>query len=561
MEQKMKLLKYKPLDQPRTCIIATIGGEEMLGREDYLPNLIDSGVNIIRVNLSFIKDPEDDGSYDPIRSVIKKIESICNKKKRLVGLLFDICGPKIRIAHLDGSVAIKEGDNITLTTTSNEGLDFSSSAGKVVPVTYGELGADVETGDRILINDGKIELKVVDKEAGMPRRCIVQSAGVDAIESGDGINLPDSEVSEGCLTGADQHTIRKLGELRLFERIDFLGQSFVRTRGDINTLKDLIWQYRGIDPASKRGILPLVIAKIETWQAVRTDDKGAYGVLDGILEDSAGVMVARGDLAGETSTEQVPVIQFYLSQRGNELGRAVIIATQMLSSMTKRGNRRPTRAEASDVANAVRDYVDAVMLSEETAKGDCPELCVKTMQDIIIRAEATQRDEKKCLQMMALTAGDFAPSLCRPEEHGIMTRQQAIAESAILFAENLGSPAVVVSTSSGDTAIMLSRYRPTQPIIAFTDNDWSARRMLLYRDIYPILVNKKPNDFESLVQGYKKILREVMVGRGKVIRPEDSDKVLLPLTLGIQPGRSGSVAAAGNTNTIYILDLREPSNG
>lgn len=540
MPRKIKLVKHKPLDQPKTSIIATIGGPDRFTR-NYISGLIDSGMNIARINLAHVNTPND---YKYIKEIINQIKEVTKRKRCPVALLFDIGGPKIRIGDVPHPVQISNGDSLILTMNPNN-IDSQGKC-KIIPVTH-DIDPDVKEGNRVLINDGRVELIVSGEN---PLTCTVLSTAVKEINSHDGINLPKIHLSAKALTHNDFETIRELHNRGISKSIDFFGLSFVKKAEDFNTLEAYCGEY----VSGKR---PEIIAKIETWESVETDSDGRYKVLDEIVDKFSGIMVARGDLAGETSPEEVPVIQSYLSKRGIEVGRAVIIATQMLISMKESGNRRPTRSEASDVANAVFDYVDAVMLSDETARGDNPSLCVQTMRDILIKAENSQKDEKKCFDLLSICGDGLKSSLCRMgrREGESIRREDAIAQSAILFAENLNSPAIVVSTSSGDTAIKISKYRPCKPIIAFTDIEKSASKMLLYRGIYPFLIERKPSNFEHLVQTYKNILRDVMIGDKKLIPSRRDPGILLPLTLGIEPGVEGSVAASGNTNTIYILEF------
>jgi pyruvate kinase len=554
MINHIQLLKCRPLDQPKTAIIATVGGQENYDR-NYLWELIENGTDIVRINLSHVKDHKnpESSSYKHIQQIIKDLDEITAEKRRIVALLFDIGGPKIRVGNLQDPITIEDNDELYL-IPENAKAELRDGS-KVVPVTYDRLKFDVHPGHRILVNDGKIELEVMKIEQGRIK-VNVKASSEKKIESNNGINLPDSKVSEPTLTEADLDTIRILAELGISKSVDFLGQSFVRIPSDLAVLENQAKIFfKTLDVINNKIVIPGIIAKIETWEAVKKDLSGNYIFLDNILKTSSGVMVARGDLAGETSPDEVPVIQSYLSKKGIEMGKAVIIATQMLASMTEKGNKRPRRSEASDVANAVFDYVDAVMLSEETAKGQNPSLCVKTMRDILLKAERFQMTEKKSLELLSLFTDQVKSLLCKVEERETITRQLAIAEAAISFANNLKSPAIVVSTSSGDTAIRISRYRPTQPIIAFTDIEKSARKMLLYRGIYPFLIEKKPQNFEAVISVYKGILRKMKVGDKNLIDPQNGEKVLLPLTLGIQPEESGSVAASGNTNTVYILDF------
>ncbi|MGD0275595.1 MAG: pyruvate kinase [Syntrophales bacterium] len=552
------LKKSKPLDLPKTAIIATIGGPSMFQEnENYLSEIIDAGATILRINLSYVKKHDDpkSPSYEHIRYIIEKANEIACQKKCLIGFLFDIFGPKIRIGEIDNPLHIERGSKIILKASDEKAISYDENGVPIIPVTYSRIANDVSVNHRVLINDGRIELKVGEVNTDNDfLLCEVMSNAVSVIKSGNGINLPDSNVSESSLTLTDEETLITLKAAQLVDEINYIGLSFVKSTDDISVLRNKCNTLMSKLPKRiGRLVIPEIISKVETWQAVKKDDQGSYITLDNIIAKSDGVMVARGDLAGETTPDEVPVIQAYISKKGNEFGKAVIIATQMLASMMTQNNTRPQRAEASDVANAVFGYVDAVMLSEETATGAIPGICVNTMREIVSKAENSQRDERRCIELPTLT-----PDTQRIRDLGILGNEvmvRAVAESAILFAENLNSPAIVVSTSSGDTAIRVSKYRPSQPIIAFTEIEASAKRMLLYRGIYPFFLKGYPDNIEDLISTYKNILRDIKVGDKKLIEPRNHQRIYLPMILGIQPGCDRLAAASGNTNTMYILDF------
>lgn len=550
---KVRLLKRKPLDLPKTSIIATIGGPDVYSKK-YLADLVKEGMTIARINLAHMKDPLNprSESYNYIRRVLDDITQVSEECRQPIGVLFDICGPRIRVGDLENPIPIKLDDVVTFTTQSGYGSSEKCS------VTYHGFVHDIKKGDRIFLDDGKIQLEAITKDiVGNELVCRVISTSESYIKGGKGFNLPDTRVNEATLTKTDMEVLRQLADLGFADSIDFLGLSFVRDPADKRTLENFATAYLCYyDEITGEQRIPILIAKIETHEAVRQGEDGEYVVLDEIVTSFGGVMVARGDLAVETSPEDVPLIQQYLTQKVIDQGKPVIIATQMLATMTEKGHTRPTRAEANDVANAVFNYADAIMLSEETATGNNPYLCIKTMRDIALRTERLQGKERRFLKYLnVLTRDTGASGKTGNIEKGVTGRQQAIAESAILFAHNLGSPAIVVSTASGDTALKLSQYRPAQPIIAITDVERSARKMLLYHGIYPFLVEKKPSSFEEIVASAKEILSEITIGGRKLIEPKNGEKVFVPLTLGIEPGIEFSVATPGNTNTIYILEL------
>jgi pyruvate kinase len=547
MPGKVVIKKSKPLDHPKTSIIATIGGPNIYSR-DYIRSLIDEGMDIARINLSHIEDfknPES-ASYRLYQTIITDIQEISDEIKRPIGILFDLCGPKIRVGNLPEPIPIETGnpDKNTITFTTNPRCYTRDNCS----VTYSRFVEDVKEREILYLDDGKIELQCIGKNIEKNQlTCKIIWTSVNAIEANKGFNLPNSNVSEETLTRVDRRVLDILEAKGIPKNIDFLALSFVREPEDIRPLRNIT---NGFDSPK-----PLIIAKIETRQAVKRTKKGKYLVLDDFIRIFDGIMVARGDLATETKPQDVPHIQLYLTRKGIEQGKPVIIATQMLVSMTEEGHMTPTRAEANDVATAVLNNCDATMLSEETAKGANPSLCVKTMKEIALATEKEQGSEDKSLTYSNwLIRQDKTPEK-RSKSAGSLLRQQAVAESAILLADNLGSPAIVVSTSSGDTAMKIAKYRPTQPIIAITDREDSANKMLLYRGIYPVLVKKKPENWEEIVEGAKEIVG-VMLKNSKTIQLKKEGKTFIPLTLGIEPGIANSVATSGNTNAIYLLELK-----
>jgi len=550
---EVRIRKFKPLHLPKTAIIATIGGPDDYSMK-YLSDLIREGVTVVRINLAHMKDPLNPKSegYEHIQRILHDIMQIAEELRQPVGILFDICGPKIRVGDFEKPIPVASGGRITFTTEPGCGSSERCS------VKYQGFVHDINESDRIFLDDGKIELKVMKKDvAGNQLLCRVISTSVSHISGNKGFNLPDTTVNEATLTKTDMEILRRLSGLGLADSIDFLALSFVRDSNDAHMLEDFAKAYIcSHDDVTGEKRIPILFAKIETSEAVRQHIDGSYKTLDDIVLRFGGIMVARGDLAVETSPEDVPIIQQYLTQKAIEQGKPVVIATQMLLTMTESGHTRPTRAEANDIAAAVYNQVDAIMLSEETAIGKNPTLCVTTMRNIASKTERSQSAERGLPKYLRLLARDSeVPDEKREPEEDVARRRQAIAESAILFAHNLNSPAIVVSTASGDTAITVSKYRPRQPIIAITDIERSARRMLLYRGIYPVLIEQKPSSFDEIVEGAKVILRKLEIGDRKLIIPSKGKKVFVPLTLGIEPGVEFSAATPGNTNTIYILEF------
>lgn len=547
-----KILKSKPLDLPKTCIIATVGGSDIYSK-GYLGELVQEGATVVRINLAHLKNPSNlqSAGYQHVERIVKDVRDISNEMRRPIGMLFDICGPKIRVCELPQPIAIEPGDEITFTTDSG---CFSK---KRCSVTYHGFVNDIQKGHKIFLDDGKIRLDVVDKKVKQHNLiCKIAASSEQFIRKNKGFNLPDTVVKEKTLTKVDIEMIQNLTKLGISNAVDFLALSFVRHPSDVNMLDNLAEEYVYYsDNVTEERRIPILIAKIETYQAVRTNADGEYEILDAIVRDFGGVMVARGDLAVEKSLEDVPLIQMYLTRKGIQQGKPVIIATQMLLSMCEEGHERPTRPEANDVATAVLNYADAMMLSEETATGKNPRLCVATMKQIALKAEKSQLVEGEFLRHLGLLSTVKETLLETDLDTEEITKQRAIAESAVLFARNLESPAIVVSTSSGDTAMKISKYRPVQPIIAITDVEKSANKLLLYRGVYPVLVDKKPERLEDIIQSARDIVQQSRINGKSLVESRTGERVRVPLTLGIEPGLPFSVATPGNTNTIHILEF------
>ena len=415
----------------RTKIVATIGPATQ--SEEIIADLIKAGVTTFRLNFSH-------GDHKDHEERIKTIRKVSEKLNLDVGILQDLQGPKIRLGRFrEGPVKIKKGDKFTL--TSNEVACTKSIAN----VTYNKLAQEVTKGKRILLDDGKIEM-IVEK-VDIPNNlleCKVTVGGV--LSNNKGVNFPDVQLSVKALTDKDIEDL----EFGLTAGIDWVALSFVRNPSDINEIKNLI---------NKNGQSIPVVAKIEKFEAIDQ--------IDSILPLCDGVMVARGDLGVEMPAEEVPLIQKELIRKANTLGIPIITATQMLDSMAS--NPRPTRAEVSDVANAILDGTDAVMLSNETAVGDYPIEAVETMATIARRIE---RD----YPLKAI------------ESHLPSTIPNAISAAVSNIARQLDAGAIIPLTKSGSTARNVSKFRPPTPILATTTERSVARRLQLVWGVTPLLV-------------------------------------------------------------------------
>ncbi len=414
----------------RTKIICTLGPASH--SEAKVSRLLDAGMDVARLNFSH-------GSHADHAEVIKIIRQLSEKSGRPVGILQDLQGPKIRVGLLKGgSMVLKRGEEVVITTRT---LSLSS---REIPTTYEQLPRDVQPSDRILIDDGLVQLKVL-RTTPQEVHCRVIDGGI--ISDHKGINLPGVRISAVPFTQKDREDLG----FGLEQGVDYVALSFVRGPEDVVAVKKVI---------ATRGAHVPVIAKLEKPEAIRN--------LDEILAVADGVMVARGDLGVEMSPEQVPMIQKQVIKRANMAKVLVITATQMLESMVS--HPRPTRAEASDVANAIFDGTDAVMLSAETASGDYPLESLRMMDRIVREAERGH------LREMALN---------RRRHRGTLAFPDAISDAAAHVAMEIEARAIVVFTHSGDTARLMSKYRPAMPIIAFTPDPRMQHRMCLYWGVIP----------------------------------------------------------------------------
>ncbi|MEE1938711.1 pyruvate kinase [Streptomyces sp. TRM 70361] len=408
----------------RSKIVCTLG--PAVDSYEQLKTLIEAGMNVARFNMSHGSHPEHEERYHRLRKAAQETG-------RAIGVLADLQGPKIRLeTFADGPVELVRGDEFTITTEDVPG-DRT-----ICGTTYKGLPADVSKGEAILINDGNVALQVIDVEG--PRvRCIVIEGGV--ISDHKGINLPGVAVNVPALSEKDVEDLRFALELGC----DMVALSFVRDAADVRDV------HRVMDEVGRR--VP-VIAKVEKPQAVEN--------MEDVVLAFDGVMVARGDLAVEYPLEKVPMVQKRLIEMCRRNAKPVIVATQMMESMIT--NSRPTRAEASDVANAILDGTDAVMLSAESSVGQYPIETVKTMSRIVQAAE----EELLSRGLQPLVPGK------KPRTQG-----GSVARAACEMADFLNGKALIAFTKSGDTARRLSRYRAAQPILAFTTEPSTACQLAL----------------------------------------------------------------------------------
>jgi pyruvate kinase len=416
----------------RTKIIATIGPASE-GRK-ILSELVKSGMNVARLNFSH-------GDFAWHKRAIREIRLIGKKMKKSIGIMVDLQGPRIRIAN-SRELTVRKGEKILLTEMKKgTGSQKMKNVPKVIFLDLVEAVSLIKTGNEILIEDGLIKLNVVGKDKKFVK-CVVLNDGT--IKPRKGVNIPGISGKLGALTEKDKEVL----DFALAQDVDFVAMSFVRTAKEIKNLKNLIKRR-----SKNKKYLPHVVAKIERREAVNNFDE--------ILRATDAVMVARGDLGIEMPQADLPIIQKEICAKCVRMAKPVIVATQMLDSMIR--NPRPTRAEVSDVANAVIDHADAVMLSGETASGKYPVEAVRTMKEIIEKTEKSPFDDLK---------------------HGFLGDQKssisaAVAQSAHELLKDSGAKAIVVASISGFTARMITRHRPDQEIIVMTNNEKTSSQLAM----------------------------------------------------------------------------------
>ncbi len=416
----------------RTKIVATMG--PAVEDDQAIERLVSAGVDVARLNFSH-------GDHAGHRRWIKRLRAASRAAGRTVGILQDLGGPKIRLGVIPGGeVHLATGSTVAM-------VSGQQAPAGVLPVNYPYLAQDVAVGDRLLLADGLVELKV-EAITNDELRCRVVVGG--AVSSHKGVNLPASHLRVPAVTAKDLDDLA----MGLEAGVDFVALSFVRHEDDLAPVRHLLNEVA--DP-------PMLIAKIEKPQAVER--------IGPILEQVDAVMVARGDLGVEVPLEQVPLIQKSVIAAARRLGRPVITATQMLRSMMD--SPRPTRAEAADVANAILDGSDAVMLSDETAVGSYPVEAVAIL-DRIARATEPAVDHQDMLQ-------EADPS-------HLPRTESSISRAACLLADEVGAAAIVAGTTSGSTARMVARFRPPQPVIGLTTDPVTLRQMALSWGVTPALV-------------------------------------------------------------------------
>ena len=452
------------LQRGKTKIICTLGPAS--SSEAKLVELIDAGAGIVRLNFSH-------GTQEEHRAVLKNVRQAVERTRVDISVLQDLQGPKIRIGELSvPAIDLRPGEKLVITTAPIVG-----GPGRV-STTYEGLSRDVGPGAEILLDDGKLRLKVLEVR-GKDLTCEVVVGG--SLSAHKGIDLPGVAVSAPSLTEKDISDL----EFGLASDVDYVALSFVRTADDVRNLRAAIAARK---PAGQR---PLIIAKIEKPQAIAN--------IDEIIAAADGVMVARGDLGVELPAEDVPLLQKMIVARCNGAGKPVIIATQMLESMV--GSPTPTRAEVSDVANAVLDGGDAVMLSGETSVGKYPVETVRIMAKIILKVESQKQGKRHVMLESRMT---------------VENRHDALGRSACVLADQMRAAAIVAVTNSGQTARVLARYRPDPPIIAVTASARTLRSLGIVWGVRGLVIENLGDDSDSALAK----VQESLVGAGLVKRGE-----------------------------------------
>lgn len=483
----------------RTKIVCTVGPAS---RDPLiLKELILAGMDVARLNLSH-------GDRDTQAENIRRIRAAAQETGRPVAILVDLQGPKLRVGKMvEGGVAIEADEQVLLTTRPVTGQRLEGDGPRaVLPVGYAGLPGDVSAGERILIDDGLLEL-VVEETGGADIRCRVVTGGV--VQDHKGLNVPGTGLSIPSITEKDWDDLAFVAE----QGVDWVALSFVRSPDEVRQLQAFLAEHCAPDDLIR------VIAKIEKPQAL---DR-----IEAIVEAADGIMVARGDLGIEIPAERVPVVQKRLIRLANAAGKPVITATQMLDSMMR--NPRPTRAEASDVANAILDGTDALMLSGETAVGKYPLAAARTMVRI---AEEIEQ-------------GALAADWAVPEhlQHRVDDVTDAVSHATCETACDLQAAAIIASTASGKTARNIAKYRPRTLIVAVTPSVVVQRQLMLSWGVIPLLGPRGGSADEVMRYGVHSARDAGLVEAGQRV----------VVTAGVTPNMPGTT----NLMTVELVQARE----
>jgi pyruvate kinase len=471
----------------RTKIVCTLGPSS--NTLEGIENLYRAGMNVVRINFSH-------GSHEGHEKTIGYVREVAKKNQYSIPVLMDLQGPKIRVGQMkDGAQTITEGSLVTITTEDVEGDPT------LIPIDYEGLSEDAREGNQILIDDGLMELRIVKKEG---KNLIAKVVVGGLLKSRKGVNLPDVDISMSSLTQKDIDDL----EFGLKVGVDFVAMSFVRSARDV---QEVISRIRAA------GSNAAVIAKIEKPEAV--------DVIDEIIEEADGIMVARGDLGIEIPSEQVPLVQKKIIDRCRIAGKPVITATQMLDSMII--NPRATRAESSDVANAVLDGTDAVMLSGETAAGKYPVEAVRTMVKIIKSVEDN-------------ATGIYYSLKYRKPDWKEKQVIESLAYSCVTIADNVDAKAISTITHSGNTARRIAKFRPNVPIIAFTESRIVRRQLNLVWGVESVRLRELFDTDKSV-----RLMEDYLIDNGYV---QDGDRIIVATGMPL--------AKRGRTNMVKVSTVK-----
>ena len=447
----------------KTKILCTLGPST--NKAELIEKLITAGADGVRINFSH-------GSYDSFKSLFTEIDKACIDKQIPLSILIDLQGPKIRIGELSKpEIEILSGDKIEITTEDVKGTK------DLISTSYKYLADDAQVGDRLLIDDGLLRLRIIERKKKSVI-CIIENGGI--LKPKKGMNLPGMRLSTKSVTEKDLEDL----EFALDYRVDYVALSFVRSAGDISTLREWMKRNNKVRP---------IIAKIEKKEAVENFDE--------ILEVADGIMVARGDLGVELPPQEVPIIQKEIIKKCNRTGKLVITATQMLESMIH--NPIPTRAEASDVANAVLDGTGVVMLSGETAVGKFPVKTVQIMNDII---ENTDKYSKP------LKEEEF--EIPKSTEENLF---DSVSRGIVSMSRQINAAAIVVFTFQGRTAINLSKYRPKAKIIAVSNSFETMNKLCLRWGVTSMFFPDIDKEHLAIDKIKGKLLKSDIVKEGEVV--------------------------------------------
>jgi pyruvate kinase len=491
-DSTIAIARHAPARRRRTKIVATLG--PATDDSDTLVSLFSAGVDVVRINFSH-------GSAESQAERIGRVRRIAESVGRHIGIMGDLQGPKIRIeSFVTGKTNLVKGASFTLDTA----MDPKSGTDQAVGVAYGDLVRDVVAGDTLLLNDGQIVLEI-GEIAGSEVRCTVVRGGI--LSNRKGLNKQGGGLTADALTDKDRQDIAIAGKLD----IDFLAVSFVRDAADVNEARRLL---------TAAGGHAHIVSKIERAEAVEN--------IESIIDASDAIMVARGDLAVEVGYAAMTGLQKGLIRMARSRNKISITATQMLESMIS--SAAPTRAEVSDVANAVMDGTDAVMLSAETAVGEYPVDAVQTMAKVCVGAEKHETTRS---------------TVYFRDDDRFDHVDQAIAMAAMYTANHLGVRAIIALTESGSTTLWMSRQRTDIPIYALTRHESSRRRVTLYRGVYPV-------SFDVVNTETDRIQHEALTAliRSGDLNPGD----LVLFTHGQQEG------VAGGTNTMQVVTAPFPGS-